>query len=77
MVQLAAARFGLQRAAGALELGPVGAALGRLEPTRLELQRVPAQPRAPTYDQNKQGDGCDHRQPAERRQGSKKAAAHG
>lgn len=74
---LTSARGGLQRAGGRLGLGLIRAALNRFKATRLQMQRIPPHPQTSPEDQDQNCDHAERRQPAQRRQGANKAAAHG
>lgn len=76
-LDLTTARRGLQRAGGGLGLGLIRAALHRLKTARLQMQRIPPHPKPPPDDQDQNHDQSERRQPAQRRQGAKKAAVHG
>jgi len=76
-LDLTTARGGLQRASGRLGLGLIRAALNRFKAARLQMQRVPPHPQTSPKDQDQNCDHAERRQPAQRRQGAKKAAAHG
>ena len=76
-LDLATARGGLQSAGGRQGLGLIRAALNRLKTARLQVQRIPPHPQTSPEDQHQNYDDAERRQPAQRRQGAKKAAAHG
>lgn len=76
-LDLATARGGLQGAGRRLGLGLIRAALNGFEAARLQVQRVPPHPKASPDNQDQNHDDAERRQPAQRRQGAKKAAAHG
>lgn len=74
---LATARGGLQGAGGRQGLGLIRAALNSFKTARLQMQRIPPHPESSPDDQDQNYDDAERRQPAQRRQGAKKAAAHG
>jgi hypothetical protein len=74
---LATARGGLQGAGGGLGLGLIRAALNSFKAARLQVQRIPPHPKSSPNDQEQNYDDAERRQPAQRRQGAKNAAAHG
>ncbi len=76
-LDLTTARGGLQGAGGRLGLGLIRAALNGFEAARLQVQRVPPHPDSSPDDQDQHHDDAERRQPAQRRQGAKNAAAHG
>ncbi|HRL05640.1 MAG TPA: hypothetical protein PL098_02870 [Brevundimonas diminuta] len=77
ILELASACGGLQTSGGRLGLRPIKALLGRLQPTRLEVQRIPAQAQPPPDDQQQHARRQHRRPPAERRQNPQETAHHG
>ena len=75
-LDLATARGGLQGAGGGLGLGLIRAALNSFKAARLQVQRIPPHPKAAPDDQDQNYNDAERRQPAQRRQGANKAAAH-
>ncbi len=76
-LDLATARGGLQGAGGRQGLGLIRAALNSFKTARLQMQRIPPHPESSPDDQDQNYANAERRQPAQRRQGAKKAAAHG
>ncbi len=76
-LDLTTARGGFQGAGRRLGLGLIRAALNGFEAARLQVQRVPPHPKASPDNQDQNHDDAERRQPAQRRQGAKNAAAHG